>query len=251
LLVFALLSLEVRADEPPTPSARPPVCDARPRRHHLDLRPQFAAPCKKPPPPSRLSNEMPDLRPPDGGLGLRLGVLLAAGSEARFGAGAQLGLSYFGERLEVGPELLLLGMWAEESGFEELFVENGFRSNRDISLVPRLRLSWALDRTALVRAHALGGFGKTSLEMTGEPSIHPQIERSVWSWTASLGLSVGIVILDIGAFGYMSRVEKFSWSLLETTASDTGELRGAPGVVVSLGILLPIRLSGSARAKTP
>jgi hypothetical protein len=246
-LAVIVCSTDVDAAEPaPAPAERPaPHCKGERPRHAWYLSDAPSPPCRpKPKPPARAPLT---LRPPRDGVALKLSALVALGSEARAGFGVEGGVSYFGEHLELGVGVLLMALWASESGFHDLYEsenERGPRENRDLVLMPRLKLSTWLESTGFFRAHASGVFGPAWLRAEGGDAQLADVGRSIWSYVGGIGLSGGIVHAQADLFGYMASAEQFEWDLLSTTHHDLGNTRGAPGFVVSLSLVIPIALSG-------
>jgi hypothetical protein len=237
-------SIDVEAAEPtPATGERSTAhCEEeRPRRAgHLSDTP---LPCRARPKPPTLTPLT--LRPPRDGVALGLSILAALGSEARAGFGVEGGLSYFGEHLELGVGVLLMALWASESGLNDLSdspYDRGPRENRDLVLMPRLKLSAGLDSTGFFRFHASTGFGPTWLRVKGGNPELARGQHTVWSFVGGIGLSAGIVHAQADLFGYMASAEQFDWSLLSIT-HEVGT-RDTPGFVVSLALVLPIALSG-------
>jgi hypothetical protein len=76
------------------------------------------------------------------GVALTFSALVALGSEACAGLGVEGGVSYFGDHFELGVGLLLMALWASESGFHDLYEsasDRGRRENRDLVLMPEQR----------------------------------------------------------------------------------------------------------------
>jgi len=167
-------------------------------------------------------------------------VLLA--SAERGGAGLEPALSYYWRRqLELGLGVQVTWFSAEDQGL----YDNSYpdRSHRERSILPRLHLSLG-DGDGFWRFHLRGAYGPTSLlSKYGPPSL-PRVDRTVWSYSAGLGMSAGIFSLEILAFGYMSELEKGFVARVDGPFEPIR--RGELGSAVSLGLVFPIALGSTS-----
>jgi hypothetical protein len=229
------------ASAPAKPPLRPCTADEL-RRRGWNLSGD-GAPCARPAPRAR-----PPRRPfslfvlPYNGLALKLGGHVLLATADRGGVGVEPALSYFWRRqLEVGLGVQVTRFSAED----DPFYDDGYpdRSHRERSILPRLHVSLG-DGDGFWRFHLRGAYGPTwLLSKQGSPSL-PRNDRTVWSYSAGLGMSAGIFSLELLAFGYMSRLEKGYGASVDGPSEPI--VRGDLGTAVSLGLVFPIALGSTS-----
>jgi len=245
-LAMPLVAVASRAARATTPngasSGRPlPCLTESERRRGWDLRgprppctPQVA-------PPGEASVPFSLFSPPWKGVALKWGMLASVGSEHRYGIGIEPGLSYYGRAIELGLSLRIQGLWSEDWG---LFQSNE-RRYRDVLIVPRVNLSAAADHEGFWRMHASAGFGPTYLRARDGAQGSSDTDHTVWSYTGSAGVSAGAFFLALEVLGYMASVETGPYFVDEFGI--TPSKRDSPGWMLSLGLMVPIAISGGER----
>jgi hypothetical protein len=226
-----------------SPPGRPSPCPSESeRRRGWDLR-GLPPPCTPRVEP-RVEPSVPTslFSPPWNGLALKWGMVVSLGSEGRYGIGIEPGLSYYGRAIELGVSLRIQALWSEEW---TLLQTGSPRNYRDVLFVPRVNVSGGIDHEGFWRMHASAGFGPTWLRARDGGLGAPNGDRTAWSYAGSAGFSAGPFYLALEVLGYMAAVETGRYFI--DASNVTLATRDVPGWMLSVGVMVPIALSGRER----
>jgi hypothetical protein len=244
LVALAAFAFAATGAASAAPKPQPRACTPDElRRRAWNLSGDDAAPCTRPaPPPPQPRRSLSLFVLPWNGLALKLGGHVLLASADRAGACLEPALSYYWRKqLELGLGVQVTWFSADDQGL----YDNSYpdRRHRERSILPRLHLSLG-DGEAFWRFHLRGAYGPTSLlSKYGPPSL-PRTDRTVWSYSAGLGMSAGIVILELLAFGHMSELEQGFVARVDGPSEPIR--RGELGTAVSLGLVIPLALGSTS-----
>lgn len=240
----ALLAQPARAEanaSAATSGERLRPCSDEPRpRHGLDLRDPgdepVCVPRDRPPPRAQPSGPLPSpFQLPSNGFALKAGAHLGAMSFERVGAMLDPGLSYYwGRRFELGVSVQLA--WLErEVWFSDPADGEGDSS---FSVLPRLVASLGTD-DGFARLQLGAGYGPS--RMRQKDAWSPTRRGQIWSYAVGGGLSAGFLSVQVQWLGFPTWLTS---PIIDGDRNVVSRTHHSAGVMVSIGLVFPIVLSG-------